>query len=177
MLLYGPAACLIKLSLILFSTRLVSIAHKSTVVFKIVIGVILGFYIPMQFARIFTCSPIAAYWDHVPYPHATCLDMRAMYLADTIMSSVTDLAVLILPIPLVWKANMTRAKKWRVAGILAAGGLATVASIGRLLFVRNIWETHNGTLNGVAFNLMGYVDFLAYYSLWITVVLDVHKIY
>lgn len=115
----------------------------------------LGYYIPIQFARVFICNPIAAYWDRASYPHSTCLDMRAIYLADTVMSTTTDLAVLIIPIPLVWGAKLSKGKKMRVVGILAAGGLANVASIARLVFVRHIWATHNGTLYGVAFNILG----------------------
>ncbi|KAH7357164.1 hypothetical protein BKA65DRAFT_474955 [Rhexocercosporidium sp. MPI-PUGE-AT-0058] len=123
----------------------------------------------LKFARIFICTPIAAYWDRASYPHSTCLDMRAIYLADAVMSTTTDLAVLIIPIPLVWGAKLSKAKKLRVVGILAAGGLANVASIARLVFVRHIWETHNGTLYGVAFNLLGYVYPVAFNSFLIFV--------
>jgi len=132
-------------------------AHKSTIAVNIFIFVVLGFYVPMQFAKIFVCTPIPAYWDRAPYPNATCLDMRVIYLSDTIMSTVTDLAVLIVPIPLVWGARMPLRMKLRAIGMLAAGGLAVVASITRVVFVRQIWETHNGTLYGAAFNLFGLV--------------------
>ncbi|KAG4430068.1 hypothetical protein IFR05_014441 [Cadophora sp. M221] len=155
LLLYGPTACLIKLTLILFSARLFATAHRSTLAIKIFVAVMLGYYIPIQFARVFICNPIAAYWDRASYPQSTCLDMRAIYLADTVMSTTTDLAVLVIPIPLVWGAKLSKGKKLRVVGILAAGGLANVASIARLVFVRHIWATHNGTLYGVAFNLLG----------------------
>ncbi|KAH9217974.1 hypothetical protein DL95DRAFT_238891, partial [Leptodontidium sp. 2 PMI_412] len=158
LLLYGPTACLIKLTLILFSARLFATAHKSTIAIKIFVTVMLGYYIPIQFARVFICNPIAAYWDRASYPHSTCLDMRAFYLADTVMSTTTDLAVLIIPIPLVWGAKLSKGKKMRVVGILAAGGLANVASIARLVFVRHIWATHNGTLYGVAFNILGVAE-------------------
>lgn len=76
------------------------------------------------------------------------------------MSTVTDLAVLIVPIPLVWGARMPLRKKLRAIGMLAAGGLAVVASVTRVVFVRQIWETHNGTLYGAAFNLFGWVKFI-----------------
>ncbi|KAH7407230.1 hypothetical protein BKA64DRAFT_721080 [Cadophora sp. MPI-SDFR-AT-0126] len=155
LLLYGPTACLIKLTLLLFTARLFKTAHKSTIAVNIFIFVILGFYIPMQFAKIFVCTPIPAYWDRTPYPNATCLEMRVIYLSDTIMSSVTDLAVLIVPIPLVWGTNLPLRKKMRAIGMLAAGGLAVVASLTRVIFVRQIWETHNGTLYAAAFNSFG----------------------
>ncbi|KAK0100695.1 hypothetical protein ONS95_007147 [Cadophora gregata] len=155
LLLYGLTACLIKLTLLLFTARLSKTAHKSTRVINFFIFVILGFYIPMQFAKTFICTPIPAYWNRVPYPNSTCLDMRAITISDTVMSTVTDLAVLLVPVPLVWGMKIPLRKKFRAIGMLAAGGLAVVASITRLVFVRHIWETHNGTLYNAAFNMFG----------------------
>ncbi|KAH9222311.1 hypothetical protein DL95DRAFT_432243 [Leptodontidium sp. 2 PMI_412] len=136
-LVYGPTAYLIKLTILLFSSRLYSLAHKPTLAITI-----------------FICSPISAYWDRSAHPHATCLDVKTLYFADTVVSVITDIAVLMVPIPLIWGMNLSKMRKFKVMALLAAGGIACIASVARLVMLAIIINSQDGTLNTVALNLL-----------------------
>lgn len=73
------------------------------------------------------------------------------------MSAVTDLAVLIIPIPLVWTLQMSLKKRLRIMALLGAGGIATGASIVRLILVVQTTSAVDETVTFVRFNLLGYV--------------------
>lgn len=72
------------------------------------------------------------------------------------MSAVTDLAILILPIPLVWSLHMPTKKKVRIGLLLGAGGIATGASVVRLILVFQPNSFADETVSFVRFNLLGY---------------------
>ncbi|KAH6721033.1 hypothetical protein BKA61DRAFT_589855 [Leptodontidium sp. MPI-SDFR-AT-0119] len=157
-LVYGPTAYLIKLTILLFSSRLYSLAHKPTLAITVLILLMLAFYIPMEFAKIFICSPISAYWDRSAHPHATCLDVKTLYFADTAVSVITDIAVLMVPIPLIWGMNLSKMRKFKVMALLAAGGIACIASVARLVMLAIIINSQDGTLNTVALNLLAVAE-------------------
>ncbi|KAH7383049.1 hypothetical protein BKA64DRAFT_175410 [Cadophora sp. MPI-SDFR-AT-0126] len=157
-LVYGPTAYLIKLTILLFSARLYAAAHKSTLAIKILIFLMLAFYVPMEFAKIFICSPIAAYWNRAAHPGASCLDVKTLYFADTAVSVITDVAVLMSPIPLIWGMNLSKTRKFKVIALLAAGGIACVASVARLVVLAIIIDSQDGTLNTVALNLLAVTE-------------------
>jgi len=108
----------------------------------------------MEFAKIFICNPISAYWNKSAHPDASCLDVKTLYFADTVVSVITDFAVLISPIPLIWGMNLSKARKFKVIALLAAGGIACGASVARLVMLAIIIDSQDGTLNTVALNLM-----------------------
>ncbi|KAK0113951.1 hypothetical protein ONS95_014196 [Cadophora gregata] len=158
LLVYGPTAFFIKVTILLFFARLYEAAFKTTLGIKILILLMLGFYVPMGFAKVFICSPIAAYWDAAGYPDATCLDVKTLYLADTTVSVITDFAVLTTPVPLIWGMNLPKVKKLRVIASLAAGGIACVATVARLVLLAMIIDSHDVTLNTVALNLLAIAE-------------------
>ncbi|EEA25140.1 conserved hypothetical protein [Talaromyces marneffei ATCC 18224] len=65
----------------------------------------------------------------------SCLNQGKVIVADSVMSVVTDLAILILPLPLTWSLQMPLEKKLKVIGLLSAGGLATGFSLYRLVMI------------------------------------------
>jgi len=64
-----------------------------------------------------------------------CLDQSAMMFADSIVSTITDAVILILPLHLTWYLQIQRNKKLRVASMLAFGGTAMAFSAWRLHFI------------------------------------------
>ena len=70
-----------------------------------------------------------------PVEGGSCLDQAAALIADSVISVVSDIIILILPLPLTWSLQMSRNRKLRVMGLLGAGGLATGFSLYRLVLV------------------------------------------
>ena len=85
-------------------------------------------------------------------------DQRAALIADSVISVVTDIMILVLPLPLTWSLQMSRSKKLRVIGMLSAGGLATAFSVYRLILVLKDGSSPNATVMFMCVILSGYVS-------------------
>lgn len=134
----------IKLALLSVMGRVFAPDRRKVKVIYISIGVMLCYYLPALFIKIFFCVPISGYWLGTSNG-GKCLDQRKVIIADSVISIACDLWILFLPVPLIWSVQMTSAKKLRVAGILGAGGLATGFSIWRLVIMVDESKTTNTT--------------------------------
>ncbi|KAK9415977.1 hypothetical protein SUNI508_09937 [Seiridium unicorne] len=127
---YAPTALFCKLALLLLIARIFGSVYTKTIRgIYIFLGLLVIYYVTALIIKIRICSPISAYWKG---EQDKCIDQTALITADSVISVVSDLAILLLPTPLTWSLNMSRKKKMRVVGILCAGGLATAFSIYRL---------------------------------------------
>jgi hypothetical protein len=73
------------------------------------------------------------------------------------MSAVTDIAVLVIPIPLVYTLQMSLKKRLRIMALLGAGGITTGASVVRLILVVQTTSASDETVTFIRFNLLGFV--------------------
>lgn len=72
-------------------------------------------------ACVFECDLTSFYWDRTSY--GLCIDMKAFLLSTAIMNLCTDIAILILPISVVWKLQIKKSQKVAISGIFLLGGL------------------------------------------------------
>lgn len=156
-LVYGPNAWFVKVTLLLVVIRVFSINRTFVIAGYAFIAAMAGYYVPVLFIKINICSPIRGFWDpSVPGTH--CLNQRAIFVADTVVSAVTDLAVLLAPVPVIMAIKMSLTQKIRVYLLLGAGGVATVASFIRMYLVIQLQQSTDQTVDFVRFNLLGYQD-------------------
>lgn len=50
-----------------------------------------------------------------------CFDIPSWYLSSGVYDAVLDVAVLILPVPMVWKLQMKQGRKLLVLGLFVCG--------------------------------------------------------
>lgn len=133
-ILYCPMALFVKIALLAILTRIFAPFRGKVWFIYIFLGCLCCYYTVALIVKIRICGPIPRYWlgDQVP---GTCLDQTAALIADSVISVVSDLIILILPLPLTWSLQMSRNRKLRVIGLLGAGGLATGFSLYRLVLV------------------------------------------
>ncbi|KAK0703001.1 hypothetical protein B0T26DRAFT_488089 [Lasiosphaeria miniovina] len=74
-----------------------------------------------------------------------CGDKGALLIAFAATSVVTDLLVLVLPLPYIWRLPQRPAKKVMVCFVFLLGGISTLAGILRLVFLSVAYPT--GRLN------------------------------
>ncbi|KAJ6113898.1 hypothetical protein N7523_007215 [Penicillium sp. IBT 18751x] len=130
-ILYVLMVLCVKTSLIYIFIRLWSPYRGKVIsVYVFLISIIL-YYMIILFVKIFTCNPIRLYWE-IGRQDGTCLNRSAIIVTDSVVSVVTDLAILIFPIVLTWTMHMSFSKKLHVISILGAGSIAVVFSIYRL---------------------------------------------
>lgn len=131
--IYCPMALIVKIALLYILIRIFSPYKTKVILIYVFLGALCVYYIIAEIVKIRMCDPVPAYWTGTP--GASCLDQQAALIADSVISVISDLIILITPLPLTWSLQMSRNKKLRVMGILSAGGLATAFSIYRLVLV------------------------------------------
>ncbi|KAI4087818.1 MAG: hypothetical protein L6R37_008278 [Teloschistes peruensis] len=76
---------------------------------------------------IFSCHPIQGAWN--PFIKAKCINGEAVVLAVAVLTTVTDLIILGLPLPLVWKLHLPALQRLQLTGVFLIGLFATAISI------------------------------------------------
>lgn len=72
---------------------------------------------------IFQCTPIAGAWDYQGTLKAQCRSLNKQVWAAAMTGIALDIAMLILPMPGLWKLNMTLRKKLQVMLMFGLGAL------------------------------------------------------
>ncbi|SPQ17722.1 5474e185-1129-4d11-b517-b18ce72ecf75 [Thermothielavioides terrestris] len=78
-------------------------------------------------ATIFQCRPIARAFDKDDNP-GTCIDTAKFWFANAGFSIATDVIILLLPMPLVWRLEVPTAQKAALAAVFAVGIFVVVTS-------------------------------------------------
>ena len=114
----------IKSSILLFYARIFprgATLYLWRIFLYIILVVIILIYLSATVVAVFQCIPVSYTWDkRIP---GRCLDMRLLYYLGAANNVVTDLVILVLPMPVVWKLQMPRPKKYAVTGVFLMGGL------------------------------------------------------
>ena len=71
---------------------------------------------------IFQCKPIKRVWD--PTVEAECIDINTTWNVLCSLTVLTDILLLCLPLPQLWKLQMPRGTKLQVIGIFSIGSLS-----------------------------------------------------
>ncbi|RYO83906.1 hypothetical protein DL766_001733 [Monosporascus sp. MC13-8B] len=108
---------------------------------------------------IFQCTPIAFGWDPT-IPGGYCFNYGLVVLIGGIINIVTDLTILCMPIPLVWKLHVTRQKKLLLCFTFAMGGSACIISMVRLAFALEVGSTADGSWDNIPAGLLSVVELM-----------------
>jgi hypothetical protein len=151
-------ALFVKIALLSILTRIFAPYRGKVWFIYIFLGCLCCYYTVALIIKIRMCAPIPMYWLG-PVEGGSCLDQAAALIADSVISVVSDIIILILPLPLTWSLQMSRNRKLRVMGLLGAGGLATGFSLYRLVLVLKDGNSTDMSLMFVRVILSGYVMF------------------
>ena len=133
--MYSPMVLAIKLSILLMLIRFFAPFRKMVIFIYAFIGFLVAYTIAATISKICICMPISTFWLGIDVTHGKCLVELDIFLTDTIISVISDLMILMLPVALVGMLKMPFKKKLKITIILAAGGLACIATIVRLVWV------------------------------------------
>ncbi|KAF2676841.1 hypothetical protein K458DRAFT_320974 [Lentithecium fluviatile CBS 122367] len=144
-ILYNPAIFFTKLSILLLYRRI----FPSKTFNRILWGVgtfILAYTITSSTVNLLQCIPIAANWDPKLAATARCVDFGSELIALSTINAVTDLILLVLPMPKLWGLHVSFNKKIQLMAMFALGTATVVVSIIRANYVSSVSFT-NGTWN------------------------------
>ncbi|KAH9893844.1 hypothetical protein F4778DRAFT_297876 [Xylariomycetidae sp. FL2044] len=135
-LTYNVTLLLIKLSLFFQYYRLIQDIKEYSLLYVGIMFLVVAWSTAQIFVLMFQCTPIAKVWDYTMSGH--CLESKLITWINAIGNIVTDVIVLMLPMPVVWRLNLKRGQKWGVIGIFSLGFTTCIISICRLIFYGNI---------------------------------------
>ena len=84
-------------------------------------GFIVAYSLAQVFFDIFQCVPISSAWNRSET--GKCVPYGALVLAMGIVNIVTDVIILILPMPLLWRLKVSNPRKWMLTIMFSLGGL------------------------------------------------------
>lgn len=99
--------------------------------FRIALGVIaflaLTSNLSTVLAVIFQCSPIRKGWNWRETA-GHCLDATRLFVAHAALSLLVDVAVVVVPLPLVWNLHTNGRTKMAITGMVLLGSLSVLNS-------------------------------------------------
>lgn len=128
---FNAIHCSAKMSLLLYY-RVLSPQLWWKVSIYATMCLVCGYCVSLFFAQLLACRPVAASWD-ITITNYTCIDRQAVFRATAVFGIVSDLILLLLPIPLVAQLHMPLTQKLGVVLVFAIAS-ALVPSFKQNLF-------------------------------------------
>ncbi|KAF2170577.1 hypothetical protein M409DRAFT_51594 [Zasmidium cellare ATCC 36951] len=147
---YNFVMCLEKISILLMYLRIWTAISVDAARFRLICFILLGILsttaITMTIVVTFQCTPIDYAWHRWDGEHnGSCINTNAMIYTGAALNISYDLSVYCLPIPRLFKTQMSTRKKWGIAVIFLCSLFATVCSIIRLQSLLKFGRSANAT--------------------------------
>ncbi|KAJ0377778.1 hypothetical protein COL26b_003989 [Colletotrichum chrysophilum] len=147
-LLYTPAAFFTKVAILLLVVRVFSVDLFVARTLHALLIFFLICYFPAQVAKTLVCIPINAFWDPTTR-NFKCINQTKLFIYDTTLGIVSDLAILLIPVILTWTLRVSLLKKVKIVGLLGAGGVAVGITAYRMYLVLKFEDTTDPTVDFV----------------------------
>ncbi|KAH9899009.1 hypothetical protein F4778DRAFT_181710 [Xylariomycetidae sp. FL2044] len=143
---YNVTLLFIKLALFFQYYRIVRQVSRYRFVYIGIMCLVVCWSVSQIFVMVFQCRPIYAYWDKTAA--GTCAPEAAMQALNGAGNIATDIIVLLLPMPVVWRLGLKKAQKRALVGIFGLGFFTCIVSTLRLVFMLRV--SRDITFDGVA---------------------------
>ncbi|KAI0020290.1 hypothetical protein F4780DRAFT_742769 [Xylariomycetidae sp. FL0641] len=114
-----------------------------------VAGVLICTSIASLVADLAACVPFSANWAPPDVQAVKCIDKEALFIWSTFPNIVTDVIMLALPVPIVWKLHTSNRVKAALSVTFVIGGSGLAASILRFAAFSNTNSFTDATYNAV----------------------------
>ncbi|KAI1427097.1 hypothetical protein F5Y12DRAFT_738617 [Xylaria sp. FL1777] len=138
-----------KLSIVLFYRRIFR-GNVFTIVSSVLLAIITGWGIAFFFATLLECIPTSETWMSLygtPQHDAHCYQYLPMFIATAISNMIVDIAILSVPLPIVWKLKITTRQKIAISGIFLLGAFVVGISIARIYFFYQSSDSYANALD------------------------------
>ena len=151
-ILYNPALMLTKNSIIVFFLSVMS--QDVDKVFKwcnwLTLAIVNLGGAAFTFLAIFQCSPVSAGYRYPVQDNARCTDIVTLYLSSAPVNIITDIAILLLPMPILTGMRLPKKQKIILVVTFSFGAFVAVVDIIRLAYLQNAStdRLHEAQTNG-----------------------------
>ncbi|CAH0054997.1 unnamed protein product [Clonostachys solani] len=107
------------------------------------------------------CSTFAGRWDTKVFP-GNCRNILAYWKGMSVPNIVSDVVMLVLPMPVIWRLHIERRQKVALMFVFLLGSLGMVASIVRLIVAFRITGLQDGTYDSAVLVIWSVVEGACY---------------
>ncbi len=137
-ILFATAISVTRMSLLLFYHRLFPV-RRFTIVAVITGCIMIGWWIGFIFAIIFSCQPVASFWNKAIPGH--CISEKSLSWGITGSELGANILMLVLPIPWLWDLRLALSKKFALIGIFMLGCFVCISCIVRFPLLAAVIQT------------------------------------
>ncbi|KAH8836600.1 hypothetical protein MCOR27_010357 [Pyricularia oryzae] len=136
---------LAKYSTLCLYWRLFGAEKRNRIPIWIMGGLVTAWVVAILATTVFLCLPVNAYWERfnpenpMPFNQFECgIDSKRFYIGTAIPTVVTNLLLLAMPVPYVWRLRMPTPQKVAVLAVFLFGAILTVVSAVRLVVIVDV---------------------------------------
>ncbi|KAM0796141.1 hypothetical protein BDR22DRAFT_893479 [Usnea florida] len=130
LILYNPAIALAKISILVLYRRIFP-GHRLLIILWTVGAFVVCYCTAQFFVLLIQCRPIQAAWDPT-VPNPVCIRVNTTYIVIGSFNALTDIVTLCIPIPILWRLQVSRERRAQLIGMFMLGGFVCVVSIYRI---------------------------------------------
>lgn len=119
---YASSLTCSKLSVLAFYTTFTRGSERQSVAIYIIAAFVFIYGVFFSFEWLIECQPMEKFWD-LTIRDGSCLDYLVVMLVGAVMNSVTDAAMLLFPVWMLWNLRLPLVQKLGVLGIMMTGAL------------------------------------------------------
>lgn len=126
-LMYPSSILLVQTSILLFYRRIFTFqSRKFKIAVLSVASLSVACWVSIFFATVFSCTPIEYNWNRSLNGH--CVNPNALFNSGLALNLLNDICIILLPIPIIWRIQITRAEKIGLSTTFLLGGLYVASS-------------------------------------------------
>ncbi|KAF2150163.1 hypothetical protein K461DRAFT_323616 [Myriangium duriaei CBS 260.36] len=143
-ILYLAAVCLPRVAILVFYLRIFTLGRQRTATWAIMI-VIIATAVGGIIAGLVQCIPLNYVWNKSVEGH--CFDTTAYYRYASLPNTITDVFMILLPIPAVWSLHTSRSTKIGLTITFLTGSVGFIAALVRTVRLFETDATYHGTID------------------------------
>jgi len=142
-ILYNPALMATKTSILIFYLRMSRNTQKTLrIASYITLAVVNIAGVVLTFLNAFQCSPIKAAYDPTK-SNQKCISIVTLYLCSAPVNIITDLAILVLPIPVLTGMRLPQRQKTVLVLTFALGVFVTIVDVVRIYYLQQAVDSQS----------------------------------
>ena len=116
---WAVTVSVVQLSILFFYVRIFGVKTVFRILTYGMITLITGYVVACVITEVLACIPVSKQWD--PTEPGTCTNYNAYCSAIGLLHVIFDLAIVVLPMPLIWKLQTSRSNKIVLTVLLCLG--------------------------------------------------------
>ncbi|RFU23912.1 hypothetical protein B7463_g12424, partial [Scytalidium lignicola] len=156
--IYPVIVAFIKLSILFFYLRLVSIEGFFRTAVKITIGFLTIFAIQSEISTLAQCIPFRKIYDITGTVEGTCINTTAYFYFLASCNVILDIWILVLPIKTIMDIKRPRKEKLVLFTVFGAGAFSCISGIVRLYTIGKFTYSKDPFYDAIPINIWSFVE-------------------